>query len=253
MPGRRRGRGGPGPRGRLQRVPGRRRTWCRSPATRPRPTTQLRRGGRRRWPASRRRAGRGRADALPAGLRRARRVPHPPGVPQLPQRDRDAAVPAPAGRPRHRARPVDDPARLLHDEAERGRRDGADHLAGVRRAAPVRPGRADRRLPGADRRAGRTRWPRSPGTTRCQLQPNAGSQGELAGLLAIRAYHASRGEPERDVCLIPESAHGTNAASAVLAGLRVVVVKCGSRRRHRRRRPARQAGRARRDASPRSW
>jgi glycine cleavage system P protein (glycine dehydrogenase) len=59
------------------------------------------------------------------------------------------------------------------------------------------------------------------------LQPNAGSQGELAGLLAIRHYHESRGEPARDVCLIPESAHGTNAASAVLAGLRVAVVKCG--------------------------
>jgi glycine dehydrogenase len=59
------------------------------------------------------------------------------------------------------------------------------------------------------------------------LQPNAGSQGELAGLLAIRGYHAARGEQERDVCLIPDSAHGTNAASAVLAGLRVVVVKCG--------------------------
>jgi len=61
----------------------------------------------------------------------------------------------------------------------------------------------------------------------CSVQPNAGSQGELAGLLAIRAYHTSRGERDRDVCLIPESAHGTNAASAVLAGLRVVVVKCG--------------------------
>ncbi len=60
------------------------------------------------------------------------------------------------------------------------------------------------------------------------LQPNAGSQGELAGLLAIRAYHRSVGQPERTVCLIPESAHGTNAASAVLAGLAVVVVKCGS-------------------------
>ena len=60
------------------------------------------------------------------------------------------------------------------------------------------------------------------------LQPNAGSQGELAGLLAIRRYHAARGETGRDVCLIPESAHGTNAASAVLAGLRVAVVKCGS-------------------------
>jgi glycine dehydrogenase len=59
------------------------------------------------------------------------------------------------------------------------------------------------------------------------VQPNAGSQGELAGLLAIRAYHASRGHAGRDVCLIPESAHGTNAASAVLAGLRVAVVKCG--------------------------
>ena len=61
----------------------------------------------------------------------------------------------------------------------------------------------------------------------CSLQPNAGSAGELAGLLAIRAYHRSRGDEARDVCLIPASAHGTNAASAVLAGLRVAVVKCG--------------------------
>jgi glycine dehydrogenase len=59
------------------------------------------------------------------------------------------------------------------------------------------------------------------------LQPNAGSQGELAGLLAIRHYHAARGDAGRDTCLIPESAHGTNAASAVLAGLRVKAVKCG--------------------------
>jgi glycine dehydrogenase len=58
------------------------------------------------------------------------------------------------------------------------------------------------------------------------LQPNAGSQGEYAGLLAIRAYHESRGESGRDVCLIPSSAHGTNAASAALAGMRVVVVAC---------------------------
>jgi glycine dehydrogenase len=56
------------------------------------------------------------------------------------------------------------------------------------------------------------------------LQPNAGSQGELAGLLAVRRYHVARGQGDRDVCLIPSSAHGTNAASAVLAGLRVVVV-----------------------------
>ncbi|MEX1177818.1 MAG: aminomethyl-transferring glycine dehydrogenase [Nitriliruptor sp.] len=58
------------------------------------------------------------------------------------------------------------------------------------------------------------------------LQPNAGSQGELAGLLAIRGYHRGRGETDRDVCLIPSSAHGTNAASAVMAGMRVVVVAC---------------------------
>ncbi|WP_426520311.1 aminomethyl-transferring glycine dehydrogenase [Diaminobutyricibacter sp. McL0618] len=58
------------------------------------------------------------------------------------------------------------------------------------------------------------------------LQPNAGSQGELAGLLAIRGYHRSRGDLQRTVCLIPQSAHGTNAASAVLAGMSVVVVAC---------------------------
>ena len=58
------------------------------------------------------------------------------------------------------------------------------------------------------------------------LQPNAGSQGEYAGLLAIRAYHRSRGDDQRTVCLIPSSAHGTNAASAVMAGMKVVVVAC---------------------------
>jgi len=58
------------------------------------------------------------------------------------------------------------------------------------------------------------------------LQPNAGSQGEFAGLLAIRGWHRDRGETHRDVCLIPSSAHGTNAASAVMAGMRVVVVAC---------------------------
>ncbi|MGH8094159.1 MAG: aminomethyl-transferring glycine dehydrogenase [Chthoniobacterales bacterium] len=58
------------------------------------------------------------------------------------------------------------------------------------------------------------------------LQPNAGSQGEYAGLLAIRGYHAARGEAHRNVCLIPTSAHGTNPASAVMAGFRVVPVRC---------------------------
>nr|WP_271211764.1 aminomethyl-transferring glycine dehydrogenase [Rhodococcus wratislaviensis] len=62
------------------------------------------------------------------------------------------------------------------------------------------------------------------GYDRVSLQPNAGSQGELAGLLAIHGYHESRGDFGRNVCLIPQSAHGTNAASAVLAGMKVVVV-----------------------------
>ena len=58
------------------------------------------------------------------------------------------------------------------------------------------------------------------------LQPNAGSQGEYAGLLAIRAWHEANGQSHRDICLIPSSAHGTNPASAAMAGLRVVVVGC---------------------------
>ncbi len=61
------------------------------------------------------------------------------------------------------------------------------------------------------------------------LQPNAGSQGEYAGLLAIRAYHNSRGEGHRNICLIPDSAHGTNPASASLAGLKIVVIRCDER------------------------
>jgi glycine dehydrogenase len=64
------------------------------------------------------------------------------------------------------------------------------------------------------------------GFAACSLQPNAGSQGEYAGLMVIRAYHQARGEGHRDVCLIPVSAHGTNPASAVMAGLKVVVVAC---------------------------
>ncbi len=66
------------------------------------------------------------------------------------------------------------------------------------------------------------------GYDQVSIQPNAGSQGELAGLLAIRGYHRSRGEGQRNICLIPSSAHGTNAASAVLAGMKVVVVATAS-------------------------
>ncbi|MFI2566632.1 aminomethyl-transferring glycine dehydrogenase [Paenarthrobacter sp. NPDC018779] len=66
------------------------------------------------------------------------------------------------------------------------------------------------------------------GYDQVSIQPNAGSQGELAGLLAIRGYHLSRGDSQRNICLIPASAHGTNAASAVLAGMKVVVVATAS-------------------------
>jgi glycine dehydrogenase len=66
------------------------------------------------------------------------------------------------------------------------------------------------------------------GFSATSLQPNAGSQGEYTGLLVIRAYHQSRGETQRNICLIPGSAHGTNPASAVLAGMKVVVVKTDS-------------------------
>jgi glycine dehydrogenase len=58
------------------------------------------------------------------------------------------------------------------------------------------------------------------------LQPNAGSQGEYAGLQVIRQYHLSRGDHDRNICLIPESAHGTNPASAVMCGMKVIPVKC---------------------------
>ncbi|MEY4135718.1 MAG: hypothetical protein RL386_2068 [Bacteroidota bacterium] len=64
------------------------------------------------------------------------------------------------------------------------------------------------------------------GFTACSLQPNSGAQGEYAGLLTIRAFHEAKGEPHRDVALIPSSAHGTNPASAVMAGMEVVVVNC---------------------------
>jgi len=64
------------------------------------------------------------------------------------------------------------------------------------------------------------------GFAACSLQPNAGSQGEYAGLMVLRAYHEARGDGHRDICLIPVSAHGTNPASAAMAGLKVVVVAC---------------------------
>ena len=115
-------------------------------------------------------------------------VPHASGVLVAPVRAPDAAVPARARRPRPRARPHDDPARLVHDEAQRDRRDGAGHLARVRAIHPFAP---------AEQAAGYhelvddlERWlAEITGYDAVSLQPNAGSQGEYAGLLAIRRYH----------------------------------------------------------------
>ena len=67
------------------------------------------------------------------------------------------------------------------------------------------------------------------GLEKASVQPNSGAQGEYAGLRVIKAYHDSNGESNRNVCLIPVSAHGTNPASAVMAGLQVVPVKCDSK------------------------
>lgn len=61
------------------------------------------------------------------------------------------------------------------------------------------------------------------------IQPNSGSNGELAGLMAIKKYHESQGQKQRDICLIPVSAHGTNPASAVLCGMKIVVIKCDNK------------------------
>ena len=119
---------------------------------------------------------------------------------------------------RPRARPLDDPARLVHDEAQRDRRDGADHLAGVRGDAPVRAGRAGRGLPRADRPARVAGSPRSPATTPCRCSPTPARRASSPGCWPSAPTTGPTAQAARDVCLIPSSAHGTNAASAVMAG-----------------------------------
>ena len=193
------------------------------------------------------------ADALPAALRARVAVPHASDVQPLSLGNGDAALPAPARRPRHRARPRDDSAGLVHDEAQRDGGDDPGDVAGVRRTCirsrpPIRPKAIAEIVADLERMLCA-----ATGYAAVSLQPNAGSQGEYAGLLVIKAYHASRGEGHRNVCLIPASAHGTNPASAQMAGMRVVVVACDARRqrRHGRPRGARRARTAR--TWPRSW
>ena len=160
---------------------------------------------------------------LPARAKAQQRFSRAPGIQRAPLGNRDAALFAPARGPRPRARPLDDPARLLHHEAQRDQRNAADLLARIRATPSVRAGVADRRLPRDDRALERMLCAIT-GYAAVSLQLNAGSQGEFAGLLVIRAWHRSRGEGRRKVCLIPASAHGTNPASAHMAGMQVVVV-----------------------------
>ena len=164
-----------------------------------------------------------RVDGLPAQLgRKSPFLTHPVFNKYHSEIGDDAIHPRPRAQG-HRSRYVDDPARLVHDEAERGVRDAADHLAGIRQAAPVRAGRSG---PGYAEifRELEAMLCRITGFAAVSLQPNSGAQGEFAGLMVIRAYLRDQGETERDVCLIPASAHGTNPASAVMAGMHVVVV-----------------------------
>ena len=151
--------------------------------------------GARRGRLRRARRATTRRDARAGAASGRRRFLTHPVFNYAPLRDRAAALPQAALRPRLRARPRDDPARLVHDEAQRHGRDGADQLAGVRRPAPVRARRGRARL----RRAGREleRWlAEVTGYAEVSIQPNAGSQGELAGLLAIRGYHHARGDEQ---------------------------------------------------------
>ena len=154
-----------------------------------------------------------RARRCRTALQRTSRLPHPSGVPRASLRDRDAALHAQAQRPRPRARPRDDPARLLHHEAQRDRRDDPGDLAGVRRRCiPSR--RASRRRATTSCSRDLEKWLcEITGYDAISLQPNSGAQGEYAGLLAIRAYHRSRGEtpPQR----LPDPGVGARHQSGV--------------------------------------
>ena len=132
-----------------------------------------RRRRRRARPGHRRRAARGAAAD--------HALPDPRGVRDPPQRDRDAALPAPALRPRLRPRPRHDPARLLHDEAQRDHRDGAGLAARLRRPAPVRAGRGRARATAAWSTTSRAGWRRSPATTGSRSSPTPARRASSPG------------------------------------------------------------------------
>ena len=154
-------------------------------------------------------------------------VPHASGVHVAPLRAPDAALPAAPRRPRPRARPHDDPARVVHDEAQRDRRDGC-RSRGPSSARSIRSRRSTRPqgyLELFDELEALARA-RSPATTRCRCSRTRARRASTRACSRSASTTSRAASRERDVCLIPASAHGTNAASAAMAGMRVVVVEC---------------------------
>ena len=134
------------------------------------------------------------------------------------------------------AHDVDDPARLVHDEAERDGRDVSGDVAGVRQAF-IRSRRSSRRRAIARcSSSSKRRSRRSPASPRCRCSRTPARRANTPGCSSFARITQSRGDTQRNVCLIPQSAHGTNPASAVMAGMQVVVVKTDDARQHRRRR-----------------
>ena len=152
------------------------------------------------------------------------------------------------------ARPLDDPAGLVHDEAQRDQRDdpgdaGASSRTSIRSRPPSRR-RGYREMIAGPRGAPRARPPATP---RSRSSPTPARRASTRACSSSRKWHESRGEGHRNVCLIPSSAHGTNPASAQMAGMQVVVVGCDDARQRRPRRPRAQGRRSTRRTSRRSW
>ena len=250
----------PGPR-RRGRAP--RRDRGASTCARSTPTRSASRSTRRRRPTivdvgvrrvrRRRRAGddADATDAIPAALRahvasssRIRRS-------RAPLRAPDAAVPAPARRPRPRARPHDDPARFVHDEAERDRGDGADHVARVRAHPSVRAARPGAGLPRSCSTTSSAGWPRSPATTRsrCSRTRVRRASTRACSRSASTTRHAAT--PGATCASSPRRRTAPTRRRRAMAGMRVVVVACDDQRQRRPRRPEGEGRRALRPARAR--
>ena len=174
------------------------------------------------------------------------RVPRAPGVQHAPLRDADDALPQAPRRPRLRARPRHDPARLVHDEAQRGHRDGGRHLARVREPPPVRARGRRRRARSGSSSSSRPGSPRSPATTPCRCSRTPAARASSPGLLAIRGYHLANGDAERD--RLPHPVERARHERGVRGARRHARRRRRLRRARQRRprRPAREDRRARR-------